>query len=182
MARKLSSLAITAVLLFALAPSAWAEGPVAWDKESSEELKHALHNMHEVWNTGDIAALKNLMIGDDVLTTFELDPNDHTPIRLPSKAAINEFVDNVVVEIDDQSAITELEMPELNCRATDSWGVCTEECTVHFKSVATGELIRTDKLWSTAVAVKYEDGWKWIQWHMSEGSAPEQIDAPMAAQ
>ena len=182
MARKLSSLGITAVLLFAFVPSVWAAGPVDWDEKSSQDLKAALHHMHEVWNTGDIAALKELMIGDDVLTTFELDPNNHTPIRLPSKAAINDFVDNVVVEIDDQAAVTELEMPELNCRATESWGVCTEECTVHFKSVANGELIRTDKLWSTAVAVKYEDGWKWIQWHMSEGAPAQQLSGQMAAQ
>ncbi len=182
MARKLSSIGFTAVLLFALAPGAWADGPVNWDEKNSQDLKVALHEMHEVWNTGDIAALKKLMIGDDILTTFELDPNDHTPIRLPSKAAINSFVDNVVVEIDDQSAVTELEMPTLNCRATDTWGVCTEECTVHFKSVATGELLRTDSLWSTAVAVKYEDGWKWIQWHMSEGSPAQPIDGQMAAQ
>lgn len=162
----------TPLLLIALAvsivtvPVFAGENTVQWDAKHSEELAHALHHMHNVWNSGDIPALKRLMKGDDTLVSFELDPHTHAPIRLRSKAEIDRFVDDVVVAIGDESATTQLEMPAINCKATDSFGVCTEECTVHFLDKA-GKVFRTDKLLSTAVAVKETDGWKWIQWHMS---------------
>ena len=157
--------ALAAVLLLPAAPLL-ASGPVAWNEKASAELERTLHSMHEIWNSGDIKALKNMIVGDDVLVTFELDPDTHAPIRLRSKADIDRFVDNIVKAIDKDADLTQLEMPSLRCRATDSFGVCTEECTIHFKDSA-GKIVRTDKLWSTAVAVKYPDGWKWIQWHMS---------------
>ena len=53
----------------------------------------------------------------------------------------------------------------LNCRATKNIGICTEECSVTVK--LPGGVEERHRLWSTATAVKYEDGWKWIQWHMS---------------
>lgn len=181
MVKRLSILAIVLLLTATVAATASTPSPVQWDEKASAELTAALHHMHEVWNTGDIAALKELMVGDDVLVSFELDPSTHAPIRLTSKEAIDAFVDKVVLEIDEQEATTKLEMPRLNCRATGNFGVCTEECTVHFVD-ADGKRYRTDKLWSTAVAVKYEDGWRWIQWHMSQAQVPEHRGAESASQ
>jgi hypothetical protein len=143
-----------------------AAGPVAWNDKDSAELAAALHHMHDVWNSGNIKALKDLIVGDEVLVTFELDPETHAPIQLRSKRDIDRFVDDIVKAIDKEADLTQLEMPQLHCRATDSFGICTEECTIHFQNAA-GKIVRTDKLWSTAFAVKYPDGWRWIQWHMS---------------
>jgi hypothetical protein len=150
--------------------SAWASSnsPVVWDEAAAEELAHALHAMHDVWNTGDIAALKQQIIGDDVLVTFELDPETHQPIRLDGKQDLDSFVDNIVTDIKKESAITELGHPLVRCRVTGNFGVCTEECSVSVKMPNGVE--EKHSLLSTALAVRYDDGWKWIQWHMSVGA------------
>lgn len=195
--RTISHLALTAAIAGLLAASAQAAGPetqgshaagamdmstastglVEWDAQSSLELKQALHHMHETWNSGDIVRLKELMQGDDVLVSFELDPKTHEPIRLMSKQAIDDFVIATAQSIDDAGMRTKLEMPSLNCRATKTFGVCTEECTVNFLDKDSDEVVATDRLWSTAVAVKHEDGWRWIQWHMSVGGPVESVAA-----
>jgi ketosteroid isomerase-like protein len=147
--------------------------PVSWDESASKELTQALHHMHTVWNSGDIKALKGLMPGDDALVTYELSPYGHTPIRLKGKAAIDKFVDDVVDYISGESATSVLEMPAISCKATGQFGVCTEECTIHLKKQDGSE--RIDRLWSTAIAVKYPEGWKWIQWHMSVGTPSQYL-------
>lgn len=146
--------------------------PVQWDAKASEELATALHHMHEVWNTGDIKSLKNLIVGDDVLVTFELEPETHKPIRLTSKNELNGFVDAIVNDLDSQSAVSLLGNPKVHCRATKTLGVCTEECSIAVKKP--GGIEERHSLWSTATAVRYDDGWKWIQWHMSV-AAPVEI-------
>lgn len=136
-----------------------------WDEAASRELEHELHRMHDVWNENKIKTLKGLMIGDDELVTFELDPETHQPVRLRSKRDIDNFVDQTVSVINKDGGSSELEMPALNCRATKTFGVCTEECKVHITKADGTEFI--DELWSTNVAVKTDQGWRWIQWHMS---------------
>lgn len=142
---------------------------VRWDEQASKDVAAALHRMHEVANSGDIEALKKLIVGDDILVTFELDSDNRTPVPLRSKQDVFRFFDQVAKEASSQSANFVLDMPKMNCRATSELGVCTEECTVRLKLANGSE--RVDKLFGTAVAVKYEDGWKWIQWHMSIGGS-----------
>ena len=140
-------------------------GNVQWDEKASAEVAHALHYMHEVWNNGDMEAVKKVIAGDDVLVTFELGADNKTPVPLRSRAELLQFLSNVSKETGSQDEAYVMEMPKMHCRATASFGVCTEECTVHLKK--SGNDQRIDKLFGTAVAVKYPDGWKWIQWHMS---------------
>lgn len=148
-----------------------AENPVRWNEQASKDLEKALHQMHDVWNTGDIAALKKHIVGDDVLITFELDPATHKPIRLASREQLWSFVDQIVNNRDAEDATFVLGHPGVKCRATDTFGICTEECSVTVKLPKGVE--ERHKLWSTATAVKYPDGWKWIQWHMSTGGPVE---------
>jgi hypothetical protein len=150
---------------------------VQWDAKASQELAHALHYMHEVWNAGDLEAVKRVIAGDDVLVTFELGPDNKTPVALRSRDEIISFISNVSSDTGSKDEAFEMEMPKMNCRATGTFGVCTEECTVHLKK--SGRDQRVDKLFGTAIAVKYSDGWKWIQWHMSVGK-PAAIPASTA--
>lgn len=145
-------------------------GNVAWDADASAELTQALHDLHVQWNEGDITSLKDYMIGDDVLITFELDPRTHQPVTLDSKEKIDAFISNVDTTQTQDALVTELEHPKLRCRATSSWGVCTEQCVVHFRDRTNGAHVATDHLVSTQVAVKTEEGWRWIQWHMSQAA------------
>jgi hypothetical protein len=143
-----------------------------WSAAASADLAMALHKMHEAWGAGDIASLKKLVVGDDTLVTFELDPATHRPIRLASKRDLDGFVDAIVRDQKDNDSVFRLETPVVNCKATDAMGVCTEECTVHVTTPDGVE--RVHRLWSTATAVKHEGTWKWVQWHMSL-AAPAQV-------
>ena len=144
-----------------------------WDEKASKELAAALHNMHEVANAGDMKALKNVLMGDDALVTFELNADNMTPVPLRSKKEIDAFVDRVNGAADAQQGEFTLDMPIMNCRATATFGVCTEECTVRFKAADGTE--RIDKLYGTATGVKTADGWKWVQWHMSVANEPQTV-------
>jgi hypothetical protein len=62
-------------------------------------------------------------------------------------------------------------MPKMNCRATATFGVCTEECTVRLKMPDGTE--RVDHLFGTGTAIKTDGAWKWVQWHMSVGGQPQ---------
>ncbi len=150
---------------------------VQWEDKASKEVAAALHHMHEVANSGDMKTLSNLLVGDDVLVTFELASDNRTPVPLRSKKEIDQFMAGLVKQTGDENVTVTLDMPVMKCRATSSFGVCTEECTVRVKPGKGAE--RVDKLFGTAVAVKYGDEWKWIQWHMSVGG-PAPSDNAMA--
>ena len=140
---------------------------VQWDDAAAEELSHALHHMHELVNEGNFDEAATMVAGDDVLVTFELGTKDNaTPVALRSKHELFAFMKQLFdgAKSDDGVTII-LDKPKHRARATKTFGVVTEECTVRFRR-ANGEE-RVDKLFGTNLAVKYPDGWKFIQWHMS---------------
>jgi hypothetical protein len=138
---------------------------VQWDEKASKDLAAALHHMHEVANSGNMNALKELIVGDDALVTFELAADNKSPVPLRSKREIDAFIDNINQSAGDEQGTYTLDMPKMNCRATTTFGVCTEECTIHFKRADGTE--RVDKLFGTATGIKTAAGWRWMQWHMS---------------
>jgi hypothetical protein len=148
-----------------------AKDTVQWDDKASNDLAAELHRIHEVANSGDTKTLKQSYIGDDALTTFELDPDNATPVPLRSKKEIDAFLDKVNEGAITQQGTFTLDMPKMNCRATATFGVCTEECTVHFKMADGTE--RIDHLFGSGTAVKTAGEWKWVQWHMSVGGQPQ---------
>lgn len=156
------------LVLSAPTPATAADNGLNWDDRHSQELTQALHQMHHVWNSGDIARLKDLVLGDEHLVTFELDPETHQPIRLSSKADLDKFIDAVVSA--EEKGETSLDEPVVRCRANGTFGICTEECSVHVKFKDGAQVHH--KIWSTAFAVKQDNQWKWIQWHMSVASPP----------
>lgn len=184
MLRKLSSsrivFALATCLLLATSALVWAynpgaagssKSPVKWDDRSSKELMHEFHALHEASNRGDYATVKKLIAGDDYLVTFELG-SDQKAVPLRSKKEIDAFLDSIVKEAADDRGTYELEMPKMNCRATETFGVCTEECTIRY--TADG-VKRVDKSFGTGVAVKYPEGWKFIQYHMSVAAPTETV-------
>ncbi len=166
---------LAATTLLWLATSARTNGnpakdTVPWNDNASKELAAALHHTHEVANSGDIKALKQLMIGDDALVTFELAPDQMTPVALRSKKAIDQHLDAVNEGVSAEGTLV-LDMPKMNCRATATFGVCTEECTVRLKKPDGTEQI--DHFFGTGTAVKVNGEWKWVHWHMSVGAQRE---------
>src|SRR5205814_9850052 len=110
-----------------------ANNTTQWDDKASKELMEALHRTHEVANAGDIKAVKQSYIGDDALVTFELDPDNATPIALRSKKEIDAHLDRVSSGINAEGTLN-LNGPKMNCQATATFGVCTEACTVRLKN------------------------------------------------
>ena len=153
-----------------IAPQAQAPASI-WNARASAELTQALHKMHAVWDTGDITVLKKVVVGDDALVTFELDPSTHQPIRLASKRDLDGFIDGVMKDQKKTGAVIRLEAPVVNCKASDAMGICTEECTVH--ETTPDGVEKVHRLWSTATAIKTGGQWKWVQWHMSLAAPPQ---------
>lgn len=185
MARKLFSIrgGITiAVAFLAAATLLWiassrtsgstAKDTAQWDDKASKELAAALHHTHEVANAGDIKALKQSYIGDDALVTFELDPDNATPVTLRSKKEIDAHLDRVSAGMSAEGTLT-LDGPKMNCRATATFGVCTEECTIRLKKADGTEQV--DHFFGSGTAVKIGGEWKWVQYHMSVGAPRESI-------
>lgn len=174
---------VAATTLLWIATSARTNGSPAkdawqWDDKASNELAAALHHMHEVANSGDIKALKQLMLGDDKLVTFELASDQMTPVPLRSKREIDKHLDAVSEGVNTQGTLA-LDMPKMNCRATATFGVCTEECTVRLKKPDGTEQI--DHFFGTGTAIKTDGQWKWVQWHMSVGGKREMVNNGKAA-
>jgi SnoaL-like domain len=170
----LAFLAAGTLLWIASASGGTPKDTAQWDDKASQELMMALHHSHEVANAGDIEALKKAYIGDDVLVTFELNPDNATPIALRSKKEIDAHLGGVSVGINAQGTLT-LDGPKMNCRATATFGVCTEECTVRLKKADGTEQV--DHFFGSGTAVKIGGEWKWVQWHMSVGGPRERVEA-----
>lgn len=166
----LAFVAATSLLWIATSANNGAKDTVQWDDRASKELAAALHHTHEVANSGDIKALKKLMIGDDALVTFELASDQMTPVPLRGKAEIDKHLDAVNEGVSAAGTLS-LDMPKMNCRATGTFGVCTEECTVRLKKADGSEQV--DHFFGTGTAVKLNGEWKWVHWHMSVGGQRE---------
>ena len=122
-------LSVATLLCLTSARAGTSQDAAQWDAKASQELMMALHHSHEVANAGDIEALKKAYIGDEGLVTFELNPDNATPVALRSKKDIDAHLGAVSVGINVQGTLN-LDGPKMNCRATETFGVCTEECTV----------------------------------------------------
>jgi hypothetical protein len=145
-----------------------------WDAKASKELHAMLHRTHELSNVGDLKALKQSYMGDDTLVTFELDPDNATPVSLRSKKEIDAHLERVSTGLNQQgSLVLDLQKLKMNCKATASFGVCTEECTIRLKKPDGTEQV--DHFFGTGTAVKSGGEWKWVQWHMSVGGARENV-------
>src|SRR5581483_3621496 len=157
--------------LFAVATLLWnasarggtSQDTALWDDTASKELMMALHHTHEVANAGDIEAVKKSYIGDNVLVTFELDPDNATPVALKSKKEIDAHLSRASAAINSEGTLN-LDGPKMQCRATATFGICTEECTVRLKKPDGSEHV--DHFFGSSTAVKVGGEWKWVQWHM----------------
>ena len=165
----LALLVAATLLLVASAKTIGNKDSAPWDDQASKELMAALHHTHEVANAGDIKAVKESYLGDSALVTFELNP-DNTPVALRSKKEIDAHLDRVSTGINAEGTLN-LDGPKMNCRATATFGVCTEECTVRLKKADGTEQV--DHFFGSGTAVKIGGEWKWVQWHMSVGAPRE---------
>ena len=151
-----------------------AAGPV-WNTSASAALTADYHKLHDAWNMLDVPALKRMLAGDDLLATFDLDPETYQPIKLQSKGDMDRFTDRIFQMLKASGAAVRNDHPQIACRATDAVGVCTEECRVNV--ILPDGRREVQLLRASAVAIRQADGWKFIQWHMSSGGPAEYYDS-----
>jgi len=141
-------------------------GAVAWNAAEGKALEGELIKLHEALNAMDLDAIKQKVIGDDVLVTFDVDPDTLKPIKLTSQDDILRYTQRFFESLKKTGATSKAEHPMIACRATANFGACTEECKVKL-TLADGSQ-QEQQLRATVLAVKQGDRWKFIQWHMSE--------------
>jgi hypothetical protein len=151
------------------------EGRVVWSETASRELEAELHRLHEIWNEGNTRDLRKYIIGDEVLPTFELDPRSQSPNYVADTRGSRSLRGGRYPKSGGPQPHDQARQPTVRCRAMETWGICTEECTVYYNQAETGQRLATDNLRATQVAIKTADGWRWIQWHMSDSSPPESV-------
>ncbi len=169
------AVAVSAALALLWFASTKAPGPsdvsVQWDEAESKSLMMALHRTHEEANAGNMQIVKDAYIGDDALVTFEMDPDQATPVALRSKKEIDAHMDRAGKGIAAVGTLL-LDGPKMHCKATATFGVCTEECTIRIKRPDGTESV--DHFFGSGTAIKVGGEWKWVQYHMSVG-APRDI-------
>jgi hypothetical protein len=153
---------------------AQAQSAVRWDEAASKSLESEYHKLHNSWNALDVKSLKNMLVGDDVLATFDLDPDTSEPVKLTSKLDMDKFTDKIFEGFKSSNIKVLAQHPMIKCRATSDFGACTEECRVQL-FLPNGQK-QVQLLRASAIAVKYTDGWKFIQWHMSKAGPLQTFD------
>ncbi len=148
--------------------SSASQSGVKWDAKAADELKHELMKLHDALNAMDIEAIKRAVTGDDVLVTFDVDPDTGKPVKLRTKDDIIEYTERFFSGLRKTGAKSKAEHPMIACRVASNFGVCTEECKVELTNPDGTKHVQL--LRATVLAYKAKDGWKWMQWHMSDGS------------
>jgi hypothetical protein len=148
-------------------------GAIEWDTAAAKDLEHELMGLHESLNSMDLAAIKRKVIGDDVLVTFDVDPDTLKPVKLSSQDEILRYTQRFFDSIKKAGITSKAEHPMIACRVASGFGACTEECKV--KLYMPNGTMELQQLRATVLAVRHSDGWKWIQWHMSEAGPSHPI-------
>ncbi|HJQ23878.1 MAG TPA: nuclear transport factor 2 family protein [Blastocatellia bacterium] len=147
---------------------------VVWDEAEAKELESQYHRLHDAWNALDVKALKRMIVGDEILASFDLDPDTNDPVKLTSKQEIDKFTDKIFEGFKKSGVKTLAQHPMIKCRATGELGICTEECRVQLIMPDGGKTVQL--LRASAVAIRQPDGWRFIQWHMSAAGPAEKFD------
>jgi len=111
-----AGLLTAALIILAAGAFAWsakptgaaAVSPVEWNEATAKDLAGAFHHLHMAWNEGDIATVKKLLAGDDVLVTFDID-EEQKPVALRSKKDIDAFFDRLLKDAAEQRGTYVLE-------------------------------------------------------------------------
>ena len=170
------TIAVTMLAMAATPPSQTPakSSAVVWDEAGARNLEAAYHTLHEYWNAMDVPKLKSVLVGDEKLATFDIDPDTLEPVKLRTKADIDRFTDQIFNGFKGSEIKTVAEHPMIACRVSGSLGVCTEECRIQlFLPDGTKQI---QKLRGTAVAVNDAGTWRFIEWHMSPSGPIEAYD------
>jgi ketosteroid isomerase-like protein len=146
-----------------------------WNPEAAKEAELAMHKLHAAWDSMDMAAVEKAIADDGFLATFEYtDGNEAVTLR--NKADLVAWLRKGFDELKARNATTvAIPQRKMDCRATDTIAVCTEECDIIFKR--SDGMLEVSPHRGTSVMRKGPDGWQFTHWHVSEAGARKTVAA-----
>ena len=159
-------------LLVLAAGGAWAQTPATamWNETAAAELGDFVRQTFQAWQSGNLEAIRASIASDTTLGAYD---NDMTgkPVKIRSVDEEVQFAQQMFGEMKKMGATISFEMRALNCRATDTAGVCAIEFDSSMSTPDGGK--QSWPMYATMVARKGGDGWKGVHWHASMAKAPQ---------
>ncbi|MFD4673334.1 nuclear transport factor 2 family protein [Lentzea sp. NPDC058450] len=144
-----------------LGSSGSSEGDVFEADEAAElEVRGFLADLQVAYSRGDIDYILNT-IADD-FTTYELIAVNGVPLKITGRENMREYLTTLFPTSTDSQIKTIFATQAV---ATKTLGLVNEEGDV---IITRADHKEHQPLYSSALAVKTADGWKWRHWHMSE--------------
>jgi ketosteroid isomerase-like protein len=158
------------LLVVGLASSAYTRSSNGvWRASAAQDAEKAMHKLHAAWDKMDIAAVEGAIADDGFLATFEYTDNNEA-VTLRSKGDLVAWLKKGFDDLKARKATTTaIPQTKMECRATETLAVCTEECDIIYTR-ADG-MLEVSPHRGTSVMRKGPDGWKFTHWHVSEAGA-----------
>jgi ketosteroid isomerase-like protein len=146
-----------------------------WNPAAAQEAEMAMHKLHGAWDKMDMAAVEKAIADDGFLATFEYTDTNEA-ITLRNKAELVAWLRKGFDDLKARNATTvAIPQSKMDCRATDTLAVCTEECDIIYKR-ADG-MLEVSPHRGTSVMRKGPQGWQFTHWHVSEAGARKTVTA-----
>jgi quercetin dioxygenase-like cupin family protein/ketosteroid isomerase-like protein len=158
-----------AILIAAFA-SARAQGAPPWNDAAAKDLEAFARQTFQAWQSGDLDAIRASIAADGALGAFDTDMTGK-PVTIHNLDEQMQYAERMFDEMKKMGAKVTFDIHALNCRATETAGVCAIEYD--------GASVMADgskQVWpvrATLVARLGSDGWKATHWHASPARAPE---------
>jgi ketosteroid isomerase-like protein len=146
-----------------------------WNPAAAQEAERAMHKLHEGWDKMDMVAVEKAIADDGFLATFEYtDTNEAVTLR--NKADLVAWLRKGFDGLKARNATTvAIPQTKMDCRATNTMAVCTEECDIIYKR-ADG-MLEVSPHRGTSVMRKGPQGWQFTHWHVSEAGPRRTVTA-----
>ena len=146
-----------------------------WNTAAAQEAEMAMHKLHGAWDKMDMVAVEKAIADDGFLATFEYNDSNEA-VTLRSKADLVTWLRKGFQDLKARDATTvAIPQSKMECRATDTLAVCTEECDIVYKR-ADG-LLEVSPHRGTSVMRKGPQGWQFTHWHVSEAGPRKTVSA-----
>jgi len=140
------------------------------DPQAEIEVRQLLSDLQTAFAERNTAYILDSLADD--FTTYELGARDGRPLVITDKAAMREYLETLYPG-DGQTQTKSISATRVV--ATSTMGLTLEGGDVVIAH--TDGTFEHQPLNASAIAVRTEDGWKWVHWHMSEAAPRFRVNA-----
>jgi len=156
-------------LLALAAGAAQAQATATWDDVAAKEIEAFARQTFQAWQAQDVDAIRASMASEGGLGAYDNDMNG-VPVRIRNADEQVRYARQMFDETSKMGATSSFEIRAINCRATQTAGVCAIEFDASMAMPVGGKQVWPVR--ATLVARKGTDGWKATHWHSSAAQAP----------